>query len=139
MGNLGVPEPGWPSRAPYTRAVSELDVFLADCPARTTLDVVAGTWPVVVLAALGERPRRHGELRTRIGGVSTKVLTQTLRRLEANGLVSRRALATAPRGVEYSLTALGETLLDPVRALAAWAEENAEALTAAREGSPDLT
>lgn len=113
--------------------MSESDVFLADCPARTTLNVVADTWAVVILTALGERPRRHGELRERIGGVSSKVLTHTLRRLEANGLVARRALATAPPGVEYRLTALGETLLDPVRTLAEWAEANTDALVAARE------
>lgn len=61
------------------------------------------------------------------------MLTQTLRRLDANGLVARRSLATAPPGVEYRLTALGESLLDPVRTLAAWAEANTDALLAARE------
>lgn len=118
--------------------MSEFDLFLADCPARTTLDVVADTWAVVILTALGEGPRRHSELRERIGGVSAKMLTQTLRRLEANGLVARRSLATAPRGVEYRLTALGETLRDPVRALAAWAEANTDALLAAREQHASL-
>ncbi len=109
------------------------DLFLGDCPARTTLEVVADTWTVVILTTLGERPHRHVELRQRIGGISSKVLTQTLRRLEANGLVARRSLATAPRGVEYRLTALGESLLDPIRTLCAWAEANTDALLAARE------
>lgn len=82
-------------------SMSEYDVFLADCPARTTLAVVADTWTVVVLMALGQRPHGHTEMRERIGGISSKMLTQTLRRLESNGLVGRRDLATAPRGVEY--------------------------------------
>jgi DNA-binding HxlR family transcriptional regulator len=103
------------------------DLFLADCPARTTLDVVADTCAVVVVTALGERPHRHSELRKHIGGISAKVLTQTLRRLEANGLVTRRSLATAPRGVEYHLTTLGETLLVPIHAPCAWAEANTDA------------
>jgi DNA-binding HxlR family transcriptional regulator len=113
--------------------VSDADLFLADCPARTTLGVIADTWAIVILTALGERPHRHTELRSRIGGISAKVLTQTLRRLQANGLVARRSLATAPRGVEYSLTPLGESLIDPIRTLAAWAETNTDALLAARD------
>jgi len=106
----------------------EHDVFLADCPARTTLALVTDTWAVVVVAALGERPRRHGELLERIGGISKKMLTQTLRRLEARGLVERRRLAGAPPGVEYRLTELGRSLLEPVRALSQWAEDHAEEL-----------
>jgi DNA-binding HxlR family transcriptional regulator len=103
-------------------------VFLADCPARTTLALISDTWAVVVVSALGERPRRHGELLGRIGGISKKMLTQTLRRLEANGLVAHRRLPGAPPGVEYRLTELGETLLGPVRTLSRWAEEHTEEL-----------
>lgn len=106
----------------------EYDVFLADCPARTTLALVADAWSVVVIYALGEQPRRYGELRERIGGISKKMLTQTLHKLERNGLVQARRLRTAPPGVEYRLTELGETLLDPVRSLSRWAEEHADAL-----------
>lgn len=104
------------------------DVFLADCPARTTLGLVADTWSVVVVYALGEQPRRYTELQERIGGISKKMLTQTLHKLERNGLVQARQLRTAPRGVEYRLTALGETLLDPVRTLSRWAEQHTDAL-----------
>jgi DNA-binding HxlR family transcriptional regulator len=103
----------------------EYDVFLADCPARTTLDLVADRWSVVVVFGLGEGPRRFSELRGRIGGVSKKMLAQTLRKLEDNRLVERRLLATAPQGVEYRLTPLGESLLGPVSVLARWAEEHA--------------
>ncbi|NUT94449.1 MAG: helix-turn-helix transcriptional regulator [Saccharothrix sp.] len=105
--------------------MSDFDVFLADCPARTTLDLVADTWSVVVVVGLGAGPRRYGELLERIGGISKKMLTQTLRRLEDNGLVERRRLATAPPGVEYRLTSLGQSLLGPVSVLARWAEDHA--------------
>jgi len=86
------------------------DVFLADCPARTTLDLVAGTWPVVVVVGLGRGPARYTELQERVGGISKKMLTQTLRKLEASGLVERRPLRTAPPGAEYRLTELGLSL-----------------------------
>lgn len=109
------------------------DVFLADCPARTTLDLVADTWSVVAVVALGGGPARYTQLQERIGGISKKMLTQTLRKLEANGLVERRVLRTGPPGVEYRLTPLGRTLLEPVRGLSRWAEEHADELLAAQE------
>jgi len=108
------------------------DVFLADCPARTTLALIADTWSVVVVHALGEQPRRYSELRERIGGISKKMLTQTLRKLERNGLVQARRLRTAPPGVEYRLTELGETLVAPVRTLSQWAEQHADELLSAQ-------
>ena len=78
--------------------------------------------------ALGEGPRRYSELHERIGGISKKMLTQTLRKLERNGLVERRRLRSAPPGVEYRLTELGATLLDPVRSLSQWAEQHTDEL-----------
>ncbi|GAB3849558.1 winged helix-turn-helix transcriptional regulator [Dactylosporangium cerinum] len=114
--------------------MSEHDVFLADCPARTTLSLVADTWSVVVVYGLGQGPRRYSDLRERVGGISKKMLTQTLRKLERSGLVRRRVLATAPAGVEYELTELGRTLLEPVGVLARWAEEHADAIAAADSG-----
>ena len=101
--------------------MSQFDIFLADCPARTTLALVGDTWSVVVIMALGERPRRYGELLERIGGISKKMLTQTLRKLERNALVTRD-------GRNYALTALGDSLLGVVGTLAAWAEEHTDAL-----------
>jgi len=71
--------------------MSDFDVFLADCPARTTLALIGDTWSVVVIMALGEWPRRYSELLERIGGISKKMLTQTLHRLERNGVVERAA------------------------------------------------
>ena len=107
-------------------------MLLADCPARTTLSLVADTWAVVGIHALGERPRRYSELQERIGGISKKMLTQTVRRLEHNGLVERRRIRSAPPGVEYRLTELGETLLEPVRALSRWAEQHTNEVLAAQ-------
>ena len=103
--------------------MSQFDIFLADCPARTTLALVGDTWSVVVIMALGERPRRYGELLERIGGISRKMLTQTLRRLEGHGLIERDPPT-------YRLTELGSSLLGVIRSLAAWAEEHTDALVA---------
>ena len=114
--------------------MSEYDVFLADCPARTTLALIADTWSVVVVYGLGQGPRRYSDLQERVGGISKKMLTQTLRKLERNGLVRRSVLPTAPIGVEYELTALGHTLLGPVGVLARWAEEHADAIV---DATPD--
>jgi DNA-binding HxlR family transcriptional regulator len=108
--------------------VSEFDVFLADCPARTTLALVGDTWSVVVIMALGEQPRRYSELLARIGGISKKMLTQTLRRLERNALVHRE-----PPG--YALTELGRSLLGVVGALAGWAEQHTDALLEAQSST----
>ncbi|ROP35354.1 winged helix-turn-helix transcriptional regulator [Saccharothrix texasensis] len=110
--------------------MSDFDVFLADCPARTTLEVVGHTWSVVVVVALGDGPLRYGELQDRIGGISNKMLTQTLARLRGNGLL------TSADGC-HELTALGRSLLTPVRALAAWAEEHTGDLLDARR-DPDV-
>jgi DNA-binding HxlR family transcriptional regulator len=109
------------------------DVFVADCPARTTLDLIGDTWSVIAVVALDGGPARYSQLQERIGGISKKVLTQTLRKLEANGLVERRMLPAAPPGVEYRLTPLGRTLLEPVRSLSRWAEEHTDDLLEARD------
>ena len=105
--------------------MSEFDVFLADCPARTTLALVGDAWSVVVIMGLGERPQRYSELRERIGGISKKMLTQTLHKLQRSGLVRRDAST-------YELTELGASLLGVVGALAAWAEEHTDALLGAQ-------
>lgn len=105
--------------------MSEFDVFMADCPARTTLDLVGDTWSVVVIMALGEQARRYSELLERIGGISKKMLTQTLHRLERNGLIDHD-------GRDYRLTELGSSLVGVVRVLAGWAEDNTDALLEAQ-------
>ncbi|MBH0774709.1 winged helix-turn-helix transcriptional regulator [Nocardia bovistercoris] len=100
--------------------------LLADCRARLALDLLANTWNGVVLWALRDGPRRHGELRGHIGGVSAKVLTETVRRLEYNGLVTR----TSGR---YTLTPLGRSLLDPIERLGQWADQHGDEVLDAQQ------
>ncbi|MEV5509575.1 winged helix-turn-helix transcriptional regulator [Streptomyces orinoci] len=109
------------------------DAFLADCRARLAFDLLSNTWNAVVLWALREGPRRPVELRGQIGGISSKVLTETLRRLKYNGLVDRQELPGAPPRVEYRLTTLGRTLLAPIDAFGAWAFEHGDEVMAAQE------
>jgi DNA-binding HxlR family transcriptional regulator len=101
------------------------DVFLADCPARFALEVLADRWSVVVVYGLSRGPRRHGELRDLIGGISSKVLTDTLRKLQRHGLVMRCDHHEVPRRVDYDLTDLGVTLLEPIGVLCRWSEAHA--------------
>lgn len=110
----------------------QFDVFLADCPARTTLEVIGGTWAAVVITALSERPRRYSELSDRIGGISRKVLTETLRRLEQDGLVGRETVTPGGSVTHYRLTDLGRSAVVPVQALVVWAEAHTEDVLAAR-------
>ena len=94
--------------------------FVADCPTRPILDQVADKWTMMALTVL-EEPTRFNEIRRQLEGVTQRVLTQTLRRLERNGLVVRRVLETSPVGVEYSLTPLGESFREPFTRLYEWA------------------
>lgn len=107
--------------------------FLADCPTRLAVEIISDKWAVLVLFGLSSRPRRHGELIDLIGGVSRKVLTQTLRRLQDYGLVERDA--PTPRQVEYSLTALGRTLIEPIEVLTDWARDHGEAVAEFHEAA----
>ena len=109
------------------------DAFLADCRARVGFDVLARTWTAVVVFGLRAGPRRPGRLRQEIGGISTKVLTETLRRLERDGLVERRRYAEAPPRVEYGLTAAGRAILGPIEALAEWSLAHGDEVLAAQD------
>ncbi|MBU2667309.1 helix-turn-helix transcriptional regulator [Actinoplanes bogorensis] len=107
------------------RAITDAEVaFAADCPSRPILDQIADKWSMMVLAVL-EQPRRFNEIKRRLDGVTQRVLTQTLRRLERNGMIERRVLPTSPVGVEYSLTPLGESLREPFGRLYDWTVEHA--------------
>jgi DNA-binding HxlR family transcriptional regulator len=97
------------------------------------IEIIATKWTVVTIFALSKGPLRHGELVELIGGVSRKVLTQTLRRLQDSGLVERRVFAEAPPGVEYSLTELGRSLEAPIAMLTEWARANGEAVVGFQE------
>ena len=113
----------------------EFDAFMAGCASRQLLDRIADKWVTLVLAALGESEDglRYSELARRLAGVSQKMLTQTLRALERDGLVAREVTASVPVRVDYRLTALGRSLLVPVMQLKAWAEAHMTEVLAARE------
>lgn len=109
------------------------NAYAAQCPTRLVLDRVADKWTVLVLGLLAEGPLRFNELRRRVEGVSQKMLSQTLKSLERDGLVTRRAYATVPVTVEYRATPLGHTLsatLDPLRI---WAETHIAEVQAAQQ------
>ena len=108
------------------------NAYAASCPTRQALDRIADKWTVLIIGLLGQRPHRFGELLRGIDGISQKMLTQTLRSLEFDGLVSRRVEPTVPVTVEYSLTATGRTLTEPLEAIRRWAEQHIEAVLAAR-------
>lgn len=100
------------------------NTYAQNCPTRLVLDRIADKWTVLVLGLLWDGPVRFNRLRREIEGLSQKVLAQTLRKLERDGLVTRTAFATVPVTVEYALTPLGRTLASTVDALRAWAEDN---------------
>ncbi len=103
------------------------------CRGREVLDRVGDKWSVYVVMVLSEGTRRFSELKRNIDGISQRMLTMTLRGLERDGLVTRTVHPTVPPAVEYALTSVGRTLLEPVRALAAWAEQNRARIEQARE------
>lgn len=109
------------------------DVLNRTCPSRKSLARIASKWTALVIIALGERPRRFGELRTRVQGISAKVLAETLRDLERDGMLTRHVFAQAPSRVEYELTPLGESLHEPLSALVRWAESHTEQVQANRD------
>ena len=119
------------------------DVYEDRCPTRLVLDRIADKWAVLILDRLRDGPVRFNQLRRTIKGISQKVLSQTLKKLERDGLISRAVFATVPVTVEYALTPLGRTLTDTIAALAHWAEHNIEAVLAAQQaydaGSPGTT
>jgi DNA-binding HxlR family transcriptional regulator len=100
--------------------------------ARDVLHRVGDKWSVLIVSLLGDERLRFSELRCAIEGISQRMLTLTLRGLERDGLVTRTVYATNPPRVDYALTPLGRTLLDPVRALGAWARQNGAAIYEAR-------
>lgn len=101
------------------------DAYAAACPCRDMLDLIASKWSALAITALAGGPMRFGELRTRLEGISPKVLTATLRRLEEHDLVLRTVYPSVPAHVEYELTELGRSALAPLAHLCRWVEENA--------------
>ncbi len=108
------------------------DVSHKDCPARQMLERLADKWSLLIVRQLSTGPRRFNQLRRDIGGISQKALSQTLQKLERDGLVHREAFATVPVTVEYSLSPLGRDLSGLVAPLAAWAEVSIERILLAQ-------
>ncbi|BEO48404.1 winged helix-turn-helix transcriptional regulator [Serratia marcescens] len=102
-------------------------VYRADCPSRIVLDQIADKWSMMVLEVLRE-PQRFNAIKRRLDGVTQRVLTQTLRKLERNGMVHRKVLDGRVLGVEYSLTPLGKSLQGPFSILFDWTLGNIEAI-----------
>jgi DNA-binding HxlR family transcriptional regulator len=128
------------------QAKMEYDAFLARCPSRQLLDRISDKWVALILAALGSdgprpgadsagepQPMRYSELSRRLAGVSQKMLTQTLRSLERDGLVTRTVTPTVPVTVTYELTELGLSLHEVMRGIKAWAEAHMDEVLANRE------
>ncbi|MEO6325584.1 MAG: helix-turn-helix domain-containing protein [Thermoanaerobaculia bacterium] len=100
------------------------DVMNESCPSRAVLDRIADKWTALVVGALNDGTMRYGELQRRVSGISQKMLTQTLRGLEIDGLVTRVVYPVVPPMVEYSLTPLGRSLEEPLGAIRGWAEKH---------------
>ncbi|KAB2350103.1 winged helix-turn-helix transcriptional regulator [Actinomadura rudentiformis] len=109
------------------------NVLTKTCPSRTSLARIANKWTAMVVIVLSRGRLRFGDIRTAVDGISGKVLTETLRDLERDGLVKRHVYAEMPPRVEYELTALGHTLHAPLQALGNWAEEHIAEVLKARE------
>lgn len=113
------------------------DVMDAECPSRLVLQRIGDKWTPLVMQALRAGPGRFTAIRAAVGGVTPKVLTQTLRALERDGLVARTVYAQVPPRVDYTLTELGATLLEPLDMVRGWAETHAGAILASREAYDD--
>jgi DNA-binding HxlR family transcriptional regulator len=108
------------------------DVYNGNCPTRQILDRIGDKWTALIIGLLEDGTMRFSALQHSIGGISQKMLTQTLRSLERDGLVTRTIYAEVPPRVEYALTPLGKTLCAPIRAVREWAETNIESVSTAQ-------
>lgn len=115
------------------KACINWDVYNEHCPTRIVLNRIADKWTVLIVGALKHKTKRFGELRREIGGVSQKMLTQTLRGLERDGIVTRTVHASVPPKVEYTLTDLGRTLISILDSISKWSESYIEDVLKARD------
>jgi DNA-binding HxlR family transcriptional regulator len=109
------------------------DVFNEFCGTREVLDLLSDKWTILIVGALAGGTMRYGQLKRKIGGISHKMLTQTMRRLEQDGIVTRTVYPVVPPKVEYQLTPLGQTLIEPLTALCVWAAEHLPQVENARK------
>lgn len=110
------------------------NAYLRNCPSRNVLDVLANKWTTLIVPSLKDGPLRFGELRRHLDGITQKSLTQSLRSLERDGLVTRTQYATIPPRVEYALTDLGHRAVELLDNVRLWAEAHYEDVLAARVG-----
>lgn len=115
-----------------TRPPAAYDAFVAECPTRDLLARLSDKWVTLILVALAHGALRHRQLHRRIDGVSQKMLTQTLRKMTRDGLITRTVTPSVPLRTDYALTELGASLLPLVAAIKAWAEDNIASVQAAR-------
>lgn len=113
--------------------MTDWNVYNQHCPTRMVLDRIADKWTVLTIGVLATETKRFGQLRRELDGVSQKMLTQTLRGLERDGIVHRQVYATVPPKVEYSLTDLGSTLVALLEELRHWSENHIESVLSARQ------
>jgi DNA-binding HxlR family transcriptional regulator len=114
------------------------NVFDPNCPSRVLFGRIGDKWVSLVIQVLADGPRRFSELRQLVHVVTPKVLTQTLRSLERDGLVKRTVFAQVPPRVDYELTPLGQTLLEPLTAMREWAEHNVSAMLESRDAYDEI-
>ncbi len=119
-------------KGPMAKTAAPPSVLEPQCPSRLVLDRIADKWTALVIQILASGTMRYAELQRAIGGISQKMLTQTLRSLERDGLVQRTVHPVVPPKVEYSLTRLGRTLIEPLHALCRWSEKHLTELQANR-------
>lgn len=110
----------------------DINVLNRNCGARQVLALIADQWTALVIHVLGPEVRRYSELQRLIPDISPKMLTQTLRKLERDGIIQRTVYPVVPPKTEYRLTALGQSLLEPLRVLCRWAEEHLADVEGAR-------
>ncbi|MFF1724961.1 winged helix-turn-helix transcriptional regulator [Streptomyces sviceus] len=115
------------------QARAEYDAFIKGCPTNQLLDRLSDKWVSLVVAALSTGPMRYSDLSRKIAGVSPKMLTQTLRSLERDGILTRTVTPSVPVRVDYALTSLGSSLAGLLTAVKAWAETHIEEVHEARE------
>jgi len=127
------------SAAPVLRPYVQQDGSLGNCPIRGVLDRIGDKWSTLLILTLAERPHRFGELRRAISDISQRMLTQTLRELQRDGLISRKVHPTTPPSVEYALTPLGKSLLEPLSHLIRSADDNHQSIRTARAKFEDET
>ena len=120
------------SKACTNHGATAPNVLSSQCPTRRVLDLIADKWTTLVIYLLSGGTKRYGELQREIQGISQKMLTQTLRKLEEDGLVKRTVFPEVPPRTEYELTPLGRTLREPLSALCRWAAEHLGEVEVAR-------